>query len=317
MASPLLSALLGPQVLANVTDPVVDNQPNPAAAMQPPVHKGLFGMKGTLRDIVGILGDALIAGGGGKGPIYMPQRQRERISDAMLGYQNDPQQTIATVAGLDPETATSLQRNYLEELKQKADLEEARRKEQEAKNTRILEGIAGLTRSKGAEASWSKLHPYIRDVLSRNKITLPFDIPEKYSKDFADMINNYLITPKQAADLDLDERYKTAQILLNGGKLVAETKMKQANLQQDAVEEAGRNNRASEAQAGQTERTNITQAGQDRRTGSGVSSPKAKPATREQALIQHMTRKGITKIRDKKTGKMLELKNGKLVPSSN
>lgn len=55
-----------------------------AAKEAAPDRKGMFGMKGTLRDVVGILGDAFLVQGGGKA-IYGPQRQLERKSDAIVG----------------------------------------------------------------------------------------------------------------------------------------------------------------------------------------------------------------------------------------
>lgn len=55
-----------------------------AARENAPQRKGMFGMKGTLRDVVGILGDAFLVQGGGQA-LYMPQRKMERASDAVVG----------------------------------------------------------------------------------------------------------------------------------------------------------------------------------------------------------------------------------------
>ncbi len=56
-------------------------------------RRGMFGMKGTLRDVVGILGDAFLIQSGNS-PIYMPTRQRERISDAQAGFSQGGQETL-------------------------------------------------------------------------------------------------------------------------------------------------------------------------------------------------------------------------------
>jgi len=87
-----------------------------AMANQDPVspelqRRGMFGMRGTLRDIVGTLGDAFLVQGGND-PMYAPQRQRERASDAMAGFTNaDPRAQMAAIerlAQVDPAAASSL-----------------------------------------------------------------------------------------------------------------------------------------------------------------------------------------------------------------
>ena len=68
-------------------------------------HKGAFGMKGTLRDIVGILGDAFLVQSGNKA-IYQPQREKERLGDAMAGSSIDPIGARERAMGVDPAFAT-------------------------------------------------------------------------------------------------------------------------------------------------------------------------------------------------------------------
>ena len=48
-------------------------------------RRGMFGVKGTLRDILGVLGDAFLIQSG-NAPIYGPTRREERISDAMAAF---------------------------------------------------------------------------------------------------------------------------------------------------------------------------------------------------------------------------------------
>lgn len=82
---------------------------NPLEGLLP--HKGMFGIKGTLRDILGGLGDALLIGNGGDA-MYQPRRQQERQSDALVGYgQGDTEQDNAAIARLmevDPEAGLKL-----------------------------------------------------------------------------------------------------------------------------------------------------------------------------------------------------------------
>lgn len=54
-----------------------------------PQRKGLFGTKGTLRDILGVVGDAFLVQSGNKA-VYAPRREQERMGDAMAGFTADP-----------------------------------------------------------------------------------------------------------------------------------------------------------------------------------------------------------------------------------
>lgn len=93
-------------------------KPEQIQAMQPlkglPQHKGLFGMKGTLRDVIGILGDSLLVGSG-RDAIYAPHKQKERVSDAMVGFTGNPKDQLAAiqrVAAQDPALAQKLWDQY-------------------------------------------------------------------------------------------------------------------------------------------------------------------------------------------------------------
>lgn len=110
-------------------------------------HKGMFGMKGTLRDVLGTLGDAFLVQGG-KNPIYRPQRQQERLSDAAAGFTQDPlgaaERLSAVPGGLDP--AQEMQKQY--------ENAELRRQNQESMNlTResMVEKRSLENRAKGLE----------------------------------------------------------------------------------------------------------------------------------------------------------------------
>lgn len=59
-------------------------------------RKGLFGTKGTLRDVLGLVGDAFLIQSGNN-PIYTPGRRREQLSDAAAGFTAGPEQAIAAI----------------------------------------------------------------------------------------------------------------------------------------------------------------------------------------------------------------------------
>lgn len=74
-------------------------------------RRGMFGMKGTLRDVLGVLGDAFLMQSG-NAPIYAHRRRQEQISDAMAGYADKPLEAIERVAYYDPAMAVELKKEY-------------------------------------------------------------------------------------------------------------------------------------------------------------------------------------------------------------
>ena len=66
---------------------------------QAPERKGMFGMKGTLRDILGTVGDAFLIGTG-RNAIYTPGREREKMGDAMAGFTGSPESVRASAERL-------------------------------------------------------------------------------------------------------------------------------------------------------------------------------------------------------------------------
>lgn len=75
-------------------------------------RRGKFGVKGTLREILGTLGDAFLVQGG-RDAVYEPRRQREREGDALFGFTNDPLQAIERLATENPKYAQELYNDYL------------------------------------------------------------------------------------------------------------------------------------------------------------------------------------------------------------
>lgn len=74
-------------------------------------RRGPFGSRGTLRDILGTVGDAFLIQSGND-PMYAPRRERERLSDAMAGFTQDPMAAIERVAGINPQAAQAMLEQY-------------------------------------------------------------------------------------------------------------------------------------------------------------------------------------------------------------
>lgn len=71
--------------------PLTDNRAAPQQDVLKELipRQGMFGTKGTLRDILGTLGDAFLVQSGNKA-IYQPQRQQEKMGSAMVEFSKDP-----------------------------------------------------------------------------------------------------------------------------------------------------------------------------------------------------------------------------------
>lgn len=74
-------------------------------------RRGMFGIKGTLRDVLGFVGDTLSVADGGE-MNYVPRRERERASDAMAGFTDNPLAAIERLANINPELAQEAYKQY-------------------------------------------------------------------------------------------------------------------------------------------------------------------------------------------------------------
>lgn len=105
-------------------------------------HKGMFGTKGVLRDVLGILGDSFLVQRGNKA-IYRPQRDKEDAADAMAGFTQDPLAAAERMTGVDPAAAREMLKNQ-----QEADYKSGSLKSQEAYRGNVMQqnGIENITK---------------------------------------------------------------------------------------------------------------------------------------------------------------------------
>lgn len=163
-------------------------------------RKGMFGVKGTLRDILGMVGDAFLVNSGNKA-IYMPHRQKEKLGDAMYGYTQAPEQATERASLIDPEFAQKawqeFQDNKVKEA-QIAGLQDYRNDQTDLKNEvrkdKVRQEALRLlsTVREGDAESLKYAQATIRDYLTSSKSPLT---PEQLGFDFETM------TPSQAAQL--------------------------------------------------------------------------------------------------------------------
>lgn len=172
-----------------------------AKALEKFQHKGLFGVKGTLRDVLGVLGDGLTNGRIG----YANQRRREKYGDILAGgYQNNEEENFVNnplltlqrlgEAGYGAEAA-ELYQDYVknEQAKQAAALNEARLARQENRDD-VMAAEAEVRRQKNVqdiaartyggiqdEATLAQFNERFRPILEKNglgHIPLPKNLKE-------------------------------------------------------------------------------------------------------------------------------------------
>lgn len=157
-----------------------------AAMENAPQRKGMFGMKGTLRDVVGLLGDAFLVQGGGKA-MYGPQRERERLADAMTGFTQQPQAASERVAynGFADEASKLWNDTQTQQINQgtlAAKQEEIARKALEDGDQRYKQYATLFSQYAGsADAeTWPRAKEILKTLKQRGGLGEEFVIPDEY-----------------------------------------------------------------------------------------------------------------------------------------
>lgn len=119
-------------------------------------HKRSMG--GTLRDVLGILGDAMLVHSG-KSPIYSAAVQNKKIADAMTGFQSDPRAAAGRLAAI-PGAAKQAQDMYDSSEQQQLRMETQKSNEnykqsleadrQDKRNTNTMQYVAGILKAGAA-----------------------------------------------------------------------------------------------------------------------------------------------------------------------
>lgn len=124
-----------------------------------PEHKGLFGVKGTLRDLLGMAGDfrANMEGRPGR---YEQLRKQEQIGDAMRGFNEDPMTAIRRVFKADGKLGNEMLESYREQETKRL-LAEERRREQ---GRQIVQGMLGTIKD---DRTYAKMAPLLRQSAQR------------------------------------------------------------------------------------------------------------------------------------------------------
>ena len=152
----------------------------------PQRKRGYFGTKGTLRNILGTLSDAFLVQGGAD-PQYAPLRERERLSDAMTGYTQNPQAAAERMAyqGFGDQSTKVWNESQTQQVNQgtlEARREEIKRKGAEDGDKRFLDFSRAFSQYAGSATpeTYDRIRPILESLKKRGELGDEYIVPETY-----------------------------------------------------------------------------------------------------------------------------------------
>ena len=179
--------------------------PNPMAQMaapqvQPPQHSGMFGLKGTFRDVLGVLGDAFLMNSG-INPIYSGKRHQEKIGDALAGFDQDPIGAIQRLGGVDAALGQKYYGDYLDSADRQAALAQKAKADyftQEGQLSTRLGGMFGASN----EATYGPMLANARKRAESLGMGHLLDgLPDTYNKEAVNAWVRGTMEPKDQANI--------------------------------------------------------------------------------------------------------------------
>jgi hypothetical protein len=179
-------------------------------AVNPTDYRGLFGIKGRARDLLGLLGDAFLVQGGAD-PMYRQRRDRELQADALKGFDlEDPEMAQAALERLNragfPKEALDTRLKVGEADSKKAYQEntiatrnlqnEIRNADLKRRNYELYSKFSGgLVRGANPQ-TWPAIRARLLKMGSR--LGVEDDIPEEFDQDWIDVFSQQGMTGYQA-----------------------------------------------------------------------------------------------------------------------
>jgi len=263
--------------------PQMEMSAAPTAPVEEPVDNrpsGMFGMKGTIRDIIGSIGDALLVQGG-RNPVYAPQKREEKLGVAMQGFDQDPEGAIARMRQLGFGKEAAEAREAL--MKQKAEQQKLsflqRKEDREDREATNEEYEAGLDLGGRLGAAMNEdNYPAMRELYKKFYVSRgmepPVNLPDEYNPEAVQSIVDLGVDAAKRMELEIArakaedlakyrDRYlgiqeKTADSLATTREATIADKAVGREIQREA--EVGRNTRAANAPPKKGERRTGTDA---------------------------------------------------------
>lgn len=254
--------------------PDLRSAPSPSFTEELLPREGRFGVKGTLRDILGTVGDAFLINHGAS-PMYAPQRQMEKEASALYDFTENPEEALERLAAINPQRALELSKQVATQRHNQASLERDTKRDQQKVYDTAVDTFLRVAGAASPE-SWSRIVPILQKIKERGGLGDEFLVPEDFDPDLIDSYRRGGMKTHQQVTTDLTAQRQQDQ------KSIEEEKLK---IRRD--EEAGRNRRATEAEAGRDRRQQPSRA--------GIAAPilekiqRGEPITRaERAILDRM-----------------------------
>jgi hypothetical protein len=132
----------------------------------------LVGTHGTLRDVIGTIGDAFLVHAG-KDPVYQQAKQRQQIANAAAGFEQDPAAAASRIAASGaPDSMSTAQKMYDE-----YQTEQLRKQQQEYTNE-----YRKSVHDDKANQQLSRLTPYVGAIVNDPRIQTKDDYQRAYDR---------------------------------------------------------------------------------------------------------------------------------------
>lgn len=244
----------------------------------PKEHKGRFGTKGVLRDILGTLGDAFLVQGGADA-MYAPQREKEKAADAMAGFSRNPLKAIERLArdGFVEEAQKMYEKQQVNALgMDRLAFDQDKFKDQEPDRQALRAGrdatrqrtVLGNARAAIASVStpqqWAALRPRLQAQLKEQGLDIQADlIPEDYNPD----VQYLFMDPKDLAQLE------DRDALRNQQAAIARLRVDAQKRGQDLSYSLGKQRNATGERNAETARRRQEQAGASKKKSFNFGPP--------------------------------------------
>lgn len=146
-------------------------------------NKGAFGQKGTLRDILGAVGDALLLQSG-HNQIYAPKREQEKLSSAMYGFTDNPMEAIERVGLVNPKAAETMYQNVLASQAKGASTDLARQQAADKRYEASRQAF-GAYMGSANPSTYERIKPLLQAAKTRGQLGDEFVIPDKFDSELA------------------------------------------------------------------------------------------------------------------------------------
>lgn len=159
-------------------------------------NTGLFGIKGTARDLLGGLGDAFLLQAG-RDRVYAPMREKEKLGEAFAGFTENPLQAINAIGQQNPELGGKLLNEYYQREHDKNTLAEntrvhdATRRESALKILPQLGGMLNTIRSSdNPAAAYATIQPLLTRMAQFSGLD-PSMVPSTYNPEAVNALAAY------------------------------------------------------------------------------------------------------------------------------